>query len=180
MQIYQPLEPDDFALLDLLKEKPSAQNYRRLCAAYTDNGEEGACLREAWPLFRDGIRFGTDVGTFCARQPDAAEEEACYETAAAIVGRTSLGKSDTAVAACQHFPKTRQKLCFIALAQSALEEDRTNADGAIDLCRAADDAVAKECLATLAHRASFIFASGSAEKTQFCATLLEESDVRCE
>lgn len=177
MQIYQPLEPDDFALIELLPEKPSAENYRRMCKAYSQTPEEeGACLREAWPLVRESITDGSGVEKFCSAQPSATEADACYQTASAIVGRMSLGKQSQAVEACSKFPALRHVECFSTVAQTRLEEQQTNGEVAVALCEAAPSAVVRECLAILARRASFIFPPTSAERSRFC--LLVPDDVR--
>ena len=178
MQIYQPLEPDDFALIELLPEKPTKENYRRICSAYDDPTQEGACLREAWPLFDDGIRSGRDVATFCSGQPNETETKACYESASAIVGRMSLGSDEKAANACAKFPHDRQAICFIATAQAILEEDRTNARGAIAQCGRAGG-ITHECLSTLADRAGFFFTRGSSEHRAFCALFPDDIRERC-
>jgi len=177
MQIYQPLEPDDFALVELLPEKPSAENYRRLCKTHSETlEEEGACLREAWPLFRTGITDGSGIVEFCSAQPNDVETDACYQTATAIVGRMSLGNQDQAVKACGLLPPSRQVECFSTVAQTRLEEGQTNGEKAIAVCAAAPAPVAGDCLGILARRASFIFPPASAERSRFC--LLVPEDVR--
>lgn len=180
MQIYQPLEPDDFALLELLPEKPSTENYRRMCKVYSQTPEEeGACLREAWPLFRKGITDGSGVEKFCSSQPSATETDACYQTSSAIVGRMSLGKQQQAVDACSKFPTSRHVECFSTVAQTRLEEQQTNGEVAIALCEAAPSTVVYECLAILARRASFIFPPASAERSRFCGLLPADVQTTC-
>jgi hypothetical protein len=180
MQIYQPLEPDDFALVELLPEKPSAENYRRLCASYSETPEEeGACLREAWPLFREGITDGSGIVKFCSAQPNEAETNACYQTATAIVGRMSLGNQEQAVKACGFLPSSRQVECFSTVAQTRLEEGQTNGERAIAVCHAAPEDIAHECLTTLARRASFIFAPESQERLRFCSLMPADIQGLC-
>ncbi|TSC87251.1 MAG: Uncharacterized protein G01um10148_356 [Parcubacteria group bacterium Gr01-1014_8] len=181
MQTYQPLEPDDFALLELLPEKPTKENYRRLCAAYANDPEEGACLREAWPFFRTDILKGTGAISFCSGQPTKEEEEMCYESASTIIGRQLLGNDEKASAACDALPQKWQSICYIAAAQALLEEDRATGKAAISLCERGKNGVADTCLKTLAMRANWIFSSGAAEKDAFCEALprfKEECDRR--
>lgn len=166
MQIYQPLEPDDFALLELLPEKPTLSNYRRLCAAY-DALDEGACLREAWPLYERGVTTGVQVQDFCTGQPNEDETRACYESASAIIGRFSMGAKEGAATACSYFPDKYKRICFVTTAQAIIEEDRANVNGAIALCATAG-AESKQCLQEIAARASFFFPRGSREFARFC------------
>lgn len=177
MQIYQPLEPDDFALVELLSEKPSAENYRRMCGVYSQTPEEkGACQREAWPLFRESITDGSGVTQFCSGQPNADETNNCYQTSSAIVGRMSLGNDQKAIRACLKFPATRQAECFSTTAQTRLEEQQTSGEVAIAFCTVAPVSIVHECLKTLARRASFIFPPQSAERDRFCAMF--PADIR--
>lgn len=177
MQIYQPLEPDDFALLELLPEKPTRENYRRLCSEFADDKEEGACLREAWPLFRKEILFEKGIGAFCAGQPSAEEETKCYESASTIIGRQLLGKETEASEACDGVPEERRSICYVAAAQALLEEDRASGEGAISMCQKAEGSIGDTCLATLASRASWIFPPGSVEKSRFCELLPRHRDL---
>lgn len=181
MQIYQPLEPDDFALIELLPEEPSKENYRRMCDFYSDSAEEeGACLREAWPLFEDGIKSGRDVAAFCKGQPNTEETAACYESASAIIGRMTLGNIDAAAQACAAIPAGEQATCYVMAAQAIVEEDRSNGSVALMLCKRAEGLLADNCLATLAGRAGFLFTSRSREGVAFCALFNDEQRTICE
>lgn len=177
MQIYQPLEPDDFALIEMLPEKPTPENYRRLCAAYEKDEDEGACLREAWPLAGEGMFDGTAVTAFCSGQPNETEERACYEAATAIIGRLSLGKEGRADACAKLLPQW-QPLCYVSVAQAIIEEDRTQGEAALAECRRAPAHAARECEATLASRADFILGN-SPERAAFCDAVSTEMQAMC-
>ena len=172
MQIYQPLEPDDFALVDLLPEKPTANNYRRLCSVYTDPAVQGACLREAWPLVREGVVSGTGVAQFCSGQPNAKEVDACYDSATAIIGRMHLSEPNKGAQACAELPAARQEVCYTSAAQALIEEDRGHGKDALALCARAKGSVAEGCMKLLASRSRFFFADFR-ERLQFC-TLFDE------
>lgn len=177
MQIYQPLEPDDFALLELLPEKPTLGNYRRLCSKY-DDLDEGACLREAWPLYGRDVMTGVKVQEFCSGQPNEAETRACYESASAIIGRMSLGMTNNKGESCSYFPERYKHICFVTTAQAAIEEDRTAVKDAIRLCNNAGSA-SSQCLKEIAGRASFFFPRGSPQYAQFCGQFPAEIQTVC-
>lgn len=177
MQIYQPLEPDDFALLELLPEKPSVSNYRRLCAAY-DAADEGACLREAWPLYDRGVTTGVQVQDFCSGQPNENETRACYESASAIIGRFSMGSKEGAAAACSYFPDTYKGICFVTSAQAIIEEDRAAVKDAIALCNTAGSE-STQCKREIAGRASFFFPRESRDFSKFCEQFPAEIQSYC-
>ncbi len=177
MQIYQPLEPDDFLMIERMSLKPGTTTVRAFCARFTKDEYEGACLRESWPYFRSEILAGA-AGAFCSDQPNAREEDACYESASAIVGRTSLDDPAKAAKACNGFPGDRRITCFAASAQAVLEEDRSRASEALALCARASDMV-DGCMAKLSQRAEFIFGSGSKERGVFCGLLPSALQTQC-
>lgn len=176
MQTYQPLEPDDFALLELLPEKPTRENYRRLCASYDDE-DEGACLREAWPLFREDIVKG-NVEEFCSGQPNHAEERKCYDSSLTIIGRQTIGNLDHSAAACDAVPRDWQGTCYTIVAQAILEEDRTRGEDALAFCERAPQRIADSCIATIASRSTWLFGAESPVRADFCE-LVAARGQRC-
>jgi hypothetical protein len=180
MQIYQPLEPDDFELIEQMPVKPTPATVRQFCARYRSNPSyEGACLRESWPM-HEGMTDGSGVTSFCSGQPNAAEEMACYESASAIIGRMTLGDSSKAVSACSKLEEQWQGVCFATTAQAILEENRTDASKSIELCAMAPTSVSRSCMMTLMNRASFIFGDNTGELRNFCAALPADMRALCE
>ncbi|MEN9560985.1 MAG: hypothetical protein RIQ56_258, partial [Candidatus Parcubacteria bacterium] len=178
MQMYQPVEPDDFELVQRLGYELRKDNYRSICAKFKDLDARGACLREAWPLFREGVVSGSGVKNFCSGHPTNLEE-ACYLTASSIVGRMNLSNPQSAVLACNRFPAEFKLQCFETVAQAFLEEDRNDGTRAILICQESDDSIARSCLMDLAQKASFIFARESPEAARFCAKLPPEFASVC-
>jgi len=178
MQTYQPLEPDDFALIELLPEKPGVENYRRICAQFPRDEDEGACLREAWPLFRESLFEPGGAAQFCSGQPNEDEKDACYDSVFAIVGRQSLSDADKAVRVCSTVPSEEKLKCFSSVAGAILEEDRASGQGAIDFCERAGEELSPRCLRVLADRARFVFGD-TPYRTSFCALLPDDLAGRC-
>lgn len=178
MQIYQPVEPDDFDLIEQLPVKPTAENYRDLCSVYELPEERGACMREAWPLFREAIFNDGYAGAFCARQPNQREEDACFDAITSIVGRFSLNDPNKLAKTCLSMPDERQQQCFDRSALAALEEDRNAGALAIALCNTAPNHMQEQCLSFIAERASFVFGPGEMREP-FCAALPDKYRARC-
>ncbi len=180
MEIFQLLEPDDYALFAQLPVKPTKANIRQFCAAYSGNPEwEGSCLEESWPLFENEIVNGTGIKSFCSGQPDATETNQCYVSMSSIIGRMTLGQSAKTVAACDNFPAEQQENCFSFSAQAYLEEDLADGKTAIDLCEKADPSIASQCLWNLADKAQFTFGDKS-QRASFCALLPDDLQTVCE
>lgn len=179
MQIYQPLEPDDFELLESLPEKPTKENYRRLCSVYGDE-DEGACLREAWALSRESVMSGgKGIAAFCSGQPNSTEEDRCYESGLTLVGRQTQNDPDHAAELCTTLPQKRQLQCYIIVAQAFIEEDRSQSDVAMSVCAKAPGSMAESCARELLARSTFLFGQNSPYRDRFCASLFEKFALSC-
>ena len=179
MQIFQPLEPDDYLMIERMSVKPTKDTVRQFCARFKDNAAyEGACLRESWPL-HPGMADGTGVESFCSHQPNAEEETACYQSATAIIGRQSLGNPERAASACTELPQKWQDMCFSTVAQAFLEENRTDASKAIGFCARAESVLAQRCMTWLITQAPFIFGQNKSEMKEFCAALPDGMKADC-
>ncbi len=179
MQVYQPLEPDDFELLKRLPSVPTASTARQFCAGFVTPEYVGACHRESWPLFAREIIDEGGIGTFCSDQPNASEELACYQSASAIIGRMSLGNPDRAVRGCVAAPPEWRATCFSAAARAVLEENRNDSEGALALCARAEEPVAAECIRNLAQDTPFIFGDDRMRARRFCEALPPEFSSLC-
>lgn len=179
MQIYQPLEPDDFELIKRMKPAPTKSTVRNYCALYKKSEYVGACLRESWPYFREGIKDGTAVTTFCAGHPTVAQTEFCYQTVSALIGRMSLDTVDDIASTCNNFPPSWQAMCFGYGAESVLQEDRTEAAKAFSVCVLAPESVEQACFKHLLSHAEFIFGTATDSYYNFCTALPDSLQAEC-
>ncbi len=176
MQIFQPLEPDDFALIEQMKVKPTPDSYRRFCASFKNDVYVGACLREAWPML-PGVLDGTGIAELCAGQPNTELEDFCYQTAFSIVGRVKQGQPENQANACDRAPESRRNTCYSIVANAILEEDRTDAPGAVSFCGRAPKP--RECLEYLVNSARFNFGYNTGQFERFCSALPEDVEAQC-
>jgi hypothetical protein len=180
MQIYQPLEPDDYALIAQMSDKPSTTTVRAYCAKYAEDPmAQGACIEESWPMHQPHITDGTFVGTLCSWEPNAEERDMCYVSMSSIIGRLSLGKSSNVIRACSAFPREAQSICFSYSAGAVLEESRTEASGAVALCQSAPRDIAESCIDQLISHAGFVFGSNTSEYQNFCKALPADRREEC-
>lgn len=179
MQLFQPLEPDDFALIERLPVKPVPSNVRSFCADQKIPEAIGACLRESWPLWSDGIRDGSYAKTFCSGHPNTDETNKCYESVSAIIARTALDDSEKAIRACGRLPEDRQSACYAIGAQAVIEENRSEGARAIEFCASVADKARAFCLENLSRRARFMFGSNDTARRAFCELLPPEVQKPC-
>lgn len=180
MQIYQPLEPDDYQLIAQMKVKPTKTTVRAYCASFKDPEYVGACLRESWAMFMDGIRSGELAGSFCSGQPNAQQTENCYQSISSIVGRMSLSDVTRALHACGNFPEEWRGMCYDYSAEAVLEENRTEATKALTVCTDAGGSYTGQCLSYLLSHTDFLFGNNASEYQSFCAALPSAYQPECQ
>lgn len=179
MQFYQPLEPEDFALVDKLPLKLTKTSVRPFCNSFSAPEVRGACLREAWPLYMEEIKSGTGAGAFCSGQPDGTEERYCYQSISSIVGRLSLGAPAAASKACDRFPPKWQSTCYAFSAQAVLEERRSDTAGALAVCELGLPVVGTSCVEMLVDHARFIFGADTAARRSLCGQVPDFLKEKC-
>lgn len=172
MQIFQPLEPDDFLMLERMEVKPAKETVRAYCALFENGAYEGACLRESWPLFREELTSSPgEIVVFCSGQPNESEEKACFESMFSILGRQTLARPERAHAACEAVPEVRRVECYGRVALAFLEENRMEPGDGIGFCSRAPGEYARACLDFIAERALFIFGANRIALERFCRAL---------
>ncbi|MCE9541464.1 hypothetical protein K8R03_02795 [Candidatus Kaiserbacteria bacterium] len=181
MQIFRPREPEDFLMIQQLPVQPTKATVGQFCRSFEDSQYVGACIRESWPFFRDEILSGSGVEALCAAEPDVTERKYCYGIEFSTIGRAYVAEPGKAVSACLHVPEDQQSSCVVTVAQILLEEDRTNAMGAMAFCQSIPtESLAAECLSGIVNRSVYIFGTDEREFGAFCRPLPGVLKDRCD
>jgi hypothetical protein len=181
MQLFQPLEPEDYALVDMLPYTPTRDNIEKFCEENSQNTEQhGACWREAWPLFFTELYTSEGVNNYCSYLTDEKQKEFCFISAFTINGRSNLGTPEKMAATCNGLPSEYQGMCFGRGANAFPEEDPGLVSQAIDMCNRAQEEKAKdECFGFLAQVAAFNFHPGSAPFEELCSSVPAKWESQC-
>lgn len=184
MQIYQPLEPEDEALVKDIT--PKRDGVGAFCAPYRGMNafSYDACRREAWPLFQKEIKTPDGLARFCSYTPDPIGERTCYSTvlnqvtvSLLIEQRDFPGAHDY----CTALPTgERQSQCFANMATRLIQIDPRYAADAVAVCElGAAAGRGEECLRDLTHYATFSFHAGSPAFREYCGALPEPHRGTC-
>src|SRR5690606_21493695 len=130
MQLFQPLEPEDFALIDNLPEKPTKENIVEFCGEYGSEDEKAACWREGWPTYREELETAEGIVDFCSNGPSYNDEGRCYTTVLTINARFALNRPEFMAGLCTGIPSRYQEECFEIGSTAIIEENRTDYDSA--------------------------------------------------
>lgn len=173
MQFFQPLEPEDYALIDQLAIKPNRENIESFCHEYSSSEAEfGVCWREAWPFFTEELKSGEGIMKYCGFLKDQNQNRSCLITAFTINGRQNLANEEKMAQVCSALPKMHQGSCFARGANAFIEEDQGMIPDGVAFCSLAEDNDAKnECFGFLAKLSSFNLRAGSVAYETLCSTL---------
>jgi hypothetical protein len=176
MQIFQPLEPDDFDLVKKLKEPPTREGLMKFCRKYgEDKAGADACLTESWPLYKDEVKTGKGTELYCSIADDAESKDRCYESAIAIAARGSIGDSPRMYKYCADLLPERQALCYGFGSQAILDNDHTAFKDAIDFCEGIPEEKGKnDCYEHTARYTAQLFKDGDPQRIALCDALPPE------
>jgi hypothetical protein len=181
MTVFQPLEPEDFALI--AKIAPTKETVGVFCQAYSGLPYD-ACRRESWPLFANEMDEPAGLLSFCSYRDDADSLRTCMSAmmnhlTESLVVRQG-GRTDVLTAYCQAMPQLQQSWCFGAAAMRLIQLDPAYQDLAREVCTIADKGgVGEYCYRGLVYYGGHSFQPNSTEKKQYCERLPQAHQGAC-
>lgn len=178
MQIFQPLEPDDFALIEGKEQtKETAPGF---CLEFP-SPYRTSCVSESGALFREEIRNDPQaLLSHCGILPSGFELDRCKVALIHYIVPQFNLDSEYTILYCAGFFGNDRNLCFSNAAARFLEIDWGNTKEAVDLCIAAERHGAGEaCFSELARMSIYNFHAASKEAQSLCAQLPRPWSMRC-
>ena len=176
MQIFQPLEPEDFALVK--GKQPTKEELGVFCGKY-DGRIKGSCLSESWPLFASELQKPEGLVAFCAKS-ELSEQDRCYTSLFYVLTAQFQFDQKKISDYCKGLPTQRSGLCFTNSASRMIETDYRNIAKAVELCN--DSIYPKDqnqCFEELLFYSTYNFHAGSEEFLQLCNSLPNTWKEKC-
>lgn len=177
MQIYQPLEPEDF---DLIAGKEITRETRdAFCARFSGQAHD-SCISESWPMYRLELEEPQGTVAFCSALPTDDSRGRCYRGIFYVL--TALFRFDEERIAefCGGLPEDLSGFCFANAASRIVETDWRNIERSAALCARADvSGVGEVCFDELIRFSTYNFHPGSREALALCAVLSSPYDEQC-
>ncbi|KND48243.1 MAG: hypothetical protein AB199_04415 [Parcubacteria bacterium C7867-004] len=178
MQIFQPLEPEDFGLVKDIAPT-STEGAETYCATFTGD-RRTSCNRESWPLYRASIQKPEGLTAFCALAIDAESKNRCYNAMFYVITPQFDFNEPRIVSYCNGLENPWKSQCYANAASRSIETDYRLIPRAVSLCKKAEDVgVGDRCYAELLFYSSFNFHKGSEGLTKLCEALPEPWSARC-
>lgn len=178
MQIFQPLEPEDFGLVRNIAPTTTAQA-ETFCDTFS--GEpRNACHRESWPLYRASLQTPAGLTHFCGLADNPLDVTRCYNAAFYIITAQDNFQADRIIPLCKGLDDKRKAQCFANSASRFIETDYRLAQSAVSLCKVAEqDGVGDRCYGELLFYSTFNFHQGTPAFDAFCSDLPDPWKGRC-
>jgi hypothetical protein len=169
MQIYQPLEPDDFSLI-AGKEVTSKEQATTFCDTFTGR-YRSSCVSESWPLSLKEIQSPKGFVNFCLVLT-GDERNRCYTGIMYVLTAISNLSEEWVTDFCPQLPGHLEDDCFAHGASRIIETDWRNIDKAVHICEVASIYnVSDACYQELVTYSTYNFKQGSDEYYHICGLL---------
>lgn len=176
MQIYQPLEPEDFALIKGKEVKKDQM--LSFCNQFIGQ-RRASCISESWPLFSEDIKKPEGLVKFCLQEETSAQDR-CFAGLLYVLTAQFRFDSQKIQDLCLGLPTNRQGRCFADAASRMIETDYRNVDKAVELCsNSQTDSNKDTCFAELLKYSTYNFHVGSDAFFKLCHGLPDPWQTKC-
>lgn len=169
MQIYQPLEPEDFALVK--GKQPTKEELKTFCSKVTGE-RQASCWSEGWPLYATEIKTPTGLIAFCGVFTDDVRRKGCYNDIFYVLTAQFNFQEDAIEHFCVGLPASLQGQCFASAASRLIETDWRLVGKSATLCAKAQSLGAGDaCYNEMLASSRYNFQSGSKAFLSLCESL---------
>lgn len=168
MQIFQPLEDEDFELVeDITPEKGEVESF---CLSY-QGAARASCWTESWPLFIDEITTPDGLVEFCSFLNETGARQGCFRDIFYGLPILSRFNTDAVKDLCRRLPSEYTGMCLSMTAVRLLEIDYGNIGKATNFCKQLKDKEKEYCFEELVEMSDFNFKPGSEEFLELCESM---------
>lgn len=179
MQIFQPLEPEDFSLI--AGKQPPAGGLTGYCKKFTGN-QRSSCWSEGWPMVVKQLMKPDGLVAHCSsnilRKP--ADSDRCYMAMFYVIPVQMKFDQNSLRSFCSALPSARSGECYGDAASRMIETDYKNIPVAVKFCGSANNSANQTaCYAELVKDSTFNFHAGSAQINSLCDEMPEIWKNQC-
>ena len=177
MQLHQPLEPDDFALIK--GKEVGKDQIDSFCAKFSGK-KKGSCISESWPLYRQElINNPNALLDFCSKEEES-EQSRCFAGLFYVLVAQFNFDFQKIKNYCLNLPQDISGLCFANAASRLIETDYRNIATATQLCSSSQTIANQEsCYGELVKFSTYNFHPGSEQFLELCNGLPESWKSKC-
>lgn len=179
MQLFQPLEGEDFALVDGLAPEKK-EDLRSFCEQFGSEERIEACWSEGWPLYRDEITTPEGTVQYCSLSASPSSRAQCEAMLIYIRAQSWNYDSEKLAKFCGGMPLSIKGNCFGQIANAMIHGGLRLIGRAVEFCSFAKEyGVEQECYQTIARFAYFNVGFGSEEFSKLCNSIPQSFREQC-
>lgn len=177
MQIFQPLEPEDFSLI---KGKEIKKDQHIVFCDQFEDKKRASCLNEGWPLYLDEVRTPQGLLNFCDLQNTSSAKDRCFHALFYVLTAQFNFNEEKIKNLCNGLPLKRKESCYANAASRFIETDRQMIQKSVELCKYAQTiGVGDRCFNELIIYSTFNFHKGSDDYFSLCNGLPNPWKSKC-
>jgi hypothetical protein len=166
MQIFQPLEPDDYELIKNVS--PNRSSVEDFCRQFP-NESFTSCWTESWPLFKEEVSNAKGATQFCSKLTGEGQVR-CLNNIFYLSPIQLKFDIESILNYCNSFPQNLKEACFSQSGLRFIQSETGLIDNAIKFCRKSMQLDPPEsCFKTIAANARHSFKNSELES--FCRKL---------
>lgn len=180
MQIFQPLEPEDFALIKGIV--PQKEDLEKFCMQFADAKKRYACWNQGWPLFRGEIRTPEGLIIHCENETFIENKNRCYNTLFHVTGQDVRFDIDKIDSFCSTIRKDLMGDCYSNAASSIMQSESGFIKRAVEMCKRGGKQgkdIENYCFDYMVKFSTYNYNPGSAQFTSLCNSLPESWRNKC-
>lgn len=176
MQIFQPLEPEDFTLVK--GKQPRKEEVLNFCSKYSLT-EKSSCLSESWPLFINEIKESDGLVAFCMKE-EPNEQSRCFDSMEYVLTTQFNFDLDKMANLCKNLPTELIGQCFGNASTRLIETDYRNIEKSVNFCKESQKYdKTNRCFNELIKYSDYNFHTGSKEFFKLCNTMPDPWKTYC-
>ena len=179
MQMFQPLEPEDFALVE--GKALAKEDAKEFCGNIPGtNLRKEACWLQAWPLFGEELTTAEGIIGFCEEGKSFARLERCYTQLFHILAQGRNYEIIPLKELCVTFPDELKAECVRNVASAIIDGGTDFINLAVDFCHLAKEGDLQEaCYKAMVDFSVIKFNPGTENFLKLCNALPPPWDKKC-
>jgi len=176
MQIFQPLEPEDF---DLIRGKePTKENAAAFCSNFPTNLSKETCWMQAWPLFLGELKTAAGVVHYCSLL-DFVRPQRCFNQIFHMSAHLSNFNPSALREFCLTFTDDWIRTeCFVSGASAMVDSGTELIERSAAFCALAAD-LSSRCYDGIVGFSTYKFNPGTPQFARLCSALPQPWAERC-
>jgi hypothetical protein len=178
MQLYQPREPDDLALVK--KIQPKKADLTTFCMQFSGEARN-TCWRESWVMNASQIQTAQGILEFCSSNilDESGKKECLDKMIGSSIITTKVDKQKIN-SFCQQLPQDLQANCVMTVVATMVQVDKNLINDAISYCNfTASFNQSQACYNMYIYQANYLFKKNSVDAKKMCSLLPANLINRC-